>query len=462
MSKKQIWAFLIVCLVVCLLPSLATLAFPTNRTTENKKMAAAPVLQTEDGKLNPAFFDEFENWFNEHIAFRNLLVSADAHIQALVFDESSVDRVVVGTDGWLYYASTLDDYLGRDVLSERDRFNLAHNFELIQDYLQQRGIEFVLTVPPNKNTLYGEHMPYYDNSPVNPEHSAKLLLPGLEARDVNYLDLFALFEAQDEVLYQKTDSHWSRKGACLAYNALMEKLGREGDLVTVEPTAVREAGGDLSRMLYSFYGPQEVNYRYDIARQYTLTSANDSVEDGWITTENDMGKGTLLMFRDSFADTLIPFLSNAYAKAYYSKGLPNALERYVETCAPDTVVIEKVERNLRDYLEEPPILTPPEAEPPMKFSIAETESEISIESAYNDPSYWLMTGSVDPTRFPMEAEIFLEVDGRFLRAFQTGENNFLLYLKKEDFPGETLSVRLYADSPTGCVQLLSRELTLPQ
>ena len=58
-------------------------------------------------------------------------------------------------------------------------------------------------------------MPYYKSQIVDPDHSAVLLKPYLEDRGVRYLDLFTLFESQDEVLYLKTDSHWNNKGAFL-------------------------------------------------------------------------------------------------------------------------------------------------------------------------------------------------------------------------------------------------------
>jgi len=448
-------------MVLCLVPSVGMLFFPTTRTTENRAMAAAPKLITEEGSFNKSVFADFEAYFTEHMALRNPLVFADAKIQTTLFQESNVSGVIDGTDGWLYYSSTLNDYLGTDILSDRALYNLAGNFSIVQDYLDARDIDFVLTIAPNKNTLYGEHMPYYKSLIVNPDHSAKLLAPYLAEQDVAYLDLFALFEAQDEVLYLKRDSHWNRKGAFLVYDAIMNMLALpHEDYIDTPPVLLQDDNGDLNKMLYSFYGALEDNYSYTTSA-YTYANDVDSVEDGWIITENPDGAGTLLMFRDSFANTLIPFFSGAFETAYYAKGEPNAMERYVETYTPDCVVIQKVERNITNYLENPPILTPPEAELPLNMTIAKTETTLLIEDCMNDANYYKLSGTLDPKRMERFTETLVCVDGSYYRAYQTDDNAYMLYLKKDAFAEDFADVQVYIVNGTNCVQALSTTLDLP-
>lgn len=461
--KKIMIMFIALCMVFCLIPSVGMLFFPTTQTTENRAMTAAPELVTEEGSLNRSFFRDFEDYFNEHIALRNQLVYADAKIQTSLFHESNVSGVISGTDGWLYYSSTLNDYLGNDVLSDRELYNLAHNFSVIQDYLEERDIKFVLTIPPNKNTLYGENMPYYNSYIVDPNHSAKLLSPLLSEQDISYLNLFDLFEEQEETLYLLRDSHWNMKGANMAYNAIMDTLGLEHeDYSDVQPTLVNYEYGDLNKMLYSFYGEPEENYSYDLIQEYRYANDVDSVEDGWIITENEMGKGTLLMFRDSFANTLIPFMSNEFETVYYSKGEPNALERYVETYAPDYVVIEKVERNISDYLNDPPIITSPNTDLPTNITISSTNTTAEIESCLNDANYYKLRGTVDNERIENQSEILVSVGDKVYRAYQLGEDGYSLYLKKADFADSAVSVKIYTVNDDNCVQVLSTSIELPQ
>ena len=426
-------------------------------------MAAAPQLITEEGTLNKSFFQDFETYFNEHIALRNPLVYADAMIQTSLFQESNVSGVISGTEGWLYYSSTLDDFLGNNVLSDRQLYNLAHNFSVVQEYLEVQNIDFVLTIPPNKNTLYGENMPYYKSYIVNSEHSAANLASYLSTQNVCYLDLFQLFESQEETLYLLRDSHWNQKGACLAYNAIMDTLAYpHTDYSDAEPALVKNENGDLNKMLYSFYGTLEENYDYDLSQEYTYANEVESVEDGWIITENESGTGSLLMFRDSFANTLIPFFSNEFSTAYYSKGEPNMLEQYVEAYDPDCVVIEKVERNIANYLNNPPIITPPPAELPANITIATTDTTGQIEESLNAVNYYQLSGTIDKQRMQEESEVLVQVDDNVYRAYHTGEDGYCLYLKKDIFAGSSVKVQVYIVNEGSCVQALSTQLDLPQ
>ena len=85
----------------------------------------------------------FESYFTEHMALRNQMVYADAKVQTGLFGESNVSNVISGSDGWLYYASTLDDYLGVNPMSERQLYNLAHNFGIMQAYAEEKNMDFL-------------------------------------------------------------------------------------------------------------------------------------------------------------------------------------------------------------------------------------------------------------------------------------------------------------------------------
>ena len=463
MIKNKSLLFIIACLTLCLIPFVGMFFFPTTETTENRPIAAAPKLLTEDGSFNANYFSDFETYFNEHMALRNRLVSTDAKIQKEFFAESNVSGVIVGTKGWLYYASTLDDYLGKSVMSERELYNLAHNFLMIQEYVEGKNVPFALMIPPNKNTLYGENMPYHASYLINQDHNAKLLAPLLSEKGVNYLNLFEMFETQEEVLYLKRDSHWNTKGACLAYNGIMDMLAlKHEDYSSTEPVLEKNDNGDLNKMLYSFYGELEEDYVYDMADDYTYANNAKSVEDGWIITENKNGSGTLLMFRDSFANTLIPFLSNEFQVAYYSKGEPNALERYMEEYDPSCVVIEIVERNIANYLNNPPILTAVETELPKKRTLSSTDATAVIENSENNINYYKISGTISEERLEVDSDIIVSVDGVVYKAYQTGENGYMLYLKKSAFNDTSTNVQVYVLNEDGGTRIFAENINLPK
>ena len=212
--KKLHIIFIAACMLVCLVPFVGMAFHPTKESTENRRLSEFPSVTSKDGGLNTSFFTEFDTWFNEHFAFRNELVAADGVIQGTLFKTSAEDQVIRGTDDWLYYSSTLGDYLGTNCMDERERFNLQHNLEIVSDWAKEKGVELLLTVPPNKNTLYGEHMPYYDSKIVNPSHTLDYLPEICKASGTPYADLAELFRNEEETLYLKRDSHWRSLKVC--------------------------------------------------------------------------------------------------------------------------------------------------------------------------------------------------------------------------------------------------------
>ena len=441
---KKYLVFIIACVAACLLPFAGMAVWPTTVSTENKVMSEFPDIKNKEGGLNLDFFQELEEYFNEHFAFRNELVYADAMIQTSIFHVSNVDTVLYGTDGWLYYSSTLDDYLGNHRMSERQVYNLAHNLSLVQQYVEQNGSDFVLVVPPYNHTLYGENMPYYDSCIVDETHNIDVLTPKLQELDVHYADLLSLFRSEDEVLYLKRDSHWNGKGAVMAYHCMMDTLGyAHKDYEDSPVTRTKSEDGDLNRMLYTLYGEKELNYKYDIMQEYVYANDVKSVEDVWIETEMHGGNGSengrLLMFRDSFGNTLIPLIANQFEKAWFTKEVPYGLESLMEQYHPDTVIFEKVERNLLEYIKMPPIISAPEAECIQNAESLESDTTISMEPLDYDFNYYKIHGSVDESLLKNETDIFVRINGVCYQAYHTGSNDYEIYMKKDNirsYPAE--------------------------
>ena len=361
-------AYLLACLMICVFPFAGMLAGTEYGTTENRELAKLPQLETE-GKWNTYFLQELGAYFEDHFAFRPLLVAIDANIQSRVFQVSNVDTVTVGEDGWLYYTASMEDYLGKSPLSPRGISNAAHNLALMQQYVESRGAAFLFAAAPNKNSLYGEHMPNYLKQEGKITRQWDLLKPELEKYGVSYVDLFSLFEGQEEVLYLKRDSHWNQKGAMLAYRAMMEKLDLEHETYeTVTSIREKKTYGDLSRMLYplgsdkkwdgfSFLKAEpEWDYSYQKENAFQYLTDTESVEEAWIETKSQEGEKTLLMFRDSFGNTLLPFMANAFERGCFSRSVPFNLTGYMEGCKPDAVILEKVERDLEEFAKTPPLM----------------------------------------------------------------------------------------------------------
>ena len=155
---KKCFNLIYIIVIFSILVFLATGIFNGNGTMENEKTLEVPQLM-KDNSVNRDFLDELDNYVTANIRFRNKIISVNTSISEDVFHTSSVDTVVLGNNGYLYYADTVNDYLGIVTLSEREQYNIVHILELIQEYVNNNNSEFMFVIAPNKNSLY-DYMPY--------------------------------------------------------------------------------------------------------------------------------------------------------------------------------------------------------------------------------------------------------------------------------------------------------------
>ena len=157
------------------------------------------------------------------------------------------------------------------------------------------------------------------------------------------------------------------------------------------------------------------------------------MEDAFLTTENPSGTGSLLMFRDSFGNTLLPLFAQSCRSACFSKATPYQLEKYLTAQTPDTVIVEKVERNLADFAADPPIMTAPAVPREDAVPAPEAEARMQAKIAPSDVSFVMISGSV-AAREEYD-EVFVQVGETLYRAFLVTEAGddccFRLYLPKD-------------------------------
>ena len=159
----KIWkkTYCIIFFAAALIPLIGMAAGSDSCSSEKRRLAELPAAVTE-GKLNRDYLSQLGDYFQDHFGFRDELITANSVIRSKAFLTSTVDTVIQGRDGWLYYRDSLPDYQGTGLLSERSIFNLAHCIQMMRQILFDRGIRFVFAAAPNKNSLYPDNMPYYN------------------------------------------------------------------------------------------------------------------------------------------------------------------------------------------------------------------------------------------------------------------------------------------------------------
>lgn len=426
---------------ICLLPFVGMFFVQEGASTENRTLADFPALKTEEG-LNVEWLSEAGDYFQDHFAFRNELVTANAVLNGKLLGVSTASGVIQGNDNWLYYKDSLDDYVGSNLMSERALFNVAHTLSLVQKNLTDRGVKFLFTVAPNKNSLYDENMPYYYSTIITEENNLARLTPMLEAEGVNYLDLKAAFEAEEEILYHERDSHWNNKGAALAADLMMTAVGQEHDSYELEPYTVRtDYEGDLDKMLYPNALTLEDEIYYEKVQTFAYVGEIKSTFDPKITSVNPVKTGSLVMYRDSFGNALVPFFADAYANAYFSRGVPYQLSD-VTTQAADTVIIERAERFLPDMAENPPVLE-------ASLALPKGAVEAVSEDGANDVTMrrqglnFVLTGWIPSESLEWDSKIYVRFNNEMMyEAFPNSvtvdgtlqDGGFTLYIGTDKLP----------------------------
>lgn len=450
MNKNKIGfiIFITICVLLCMIPSVCMIFARSDEPIGNESTVSLPSWKDENGAFNEEVLSDFGDYFETHYAFRPQMITADAKIQKAVFNVSNADTVVTGTDGWLYYSSTLNDHLGREQLSERGMFNLAHNISLLQQYVEAKGADFLFMIPPNKNSLYGEHMPYYYRTKTGSVFNRDRLKESLSGEDVHYLDVFELFQSRDEILYLKQDSHWNNKGACMVYNEMMSALQREHETYdNAEVTFSKSHSGDLSEMIYPASTDLEMDYTYDYEPEFeyiSIPTSSDpvSVEDFRIETKNEKKEDQLLMYRDSFGNTLIPFVANEFGSAFFTKGTPYTLSLHMNQYQPDVVIMEKVERNMKDFAVSPGIIPAAQVSSEGMTLKLVSNAESNVKTCEADVNYVEISGTVPDDQIEGNARIFLQVKdplGReqlyeaFTVTNETSDYGYLAYLPLDKF-----------------------------
>ncbi len=423
--KKVNQIFIILFIACLLIPALTMPFFRNSENTEKRELASRPVLFT-DGKINENLGTDTEAWLSDHIGFRNMMVSVNNRLQSSLFNRSTVSSVIIGKDGWLYYADDLNDYLNIATLTERNAGNIARTYAMVQNALDNSGRSFIFAAVPNKSSLY-DYMPAY-YVPLMEKGNIELLQEAFDKYGVSHADLLAGFKALPEELYRKTDTHWSYKGALEAWRMMVTYETFDN----ISFTDRKDAEGDLAVMLYSTAAEPDVQSYPDMDFSFEYISHEKKPDALLLTTYNPKGRGNLLMYRDSYGDTLHVFAAETAENAVFSRVVPYNIS-YAEQYDADTVVLEIVERNLPNLAEKAPLMAAPEISLEIK-AVTGNPEQIKVFSK-EDGEYLHIYGEIDSTLLGEEYRVYVMLKGDEDLSFEA----FPIYEKElmQESPGET-------------------------
>lgn len=114
---------------------------------------------------------QFEDWYNDHLPFRDDLIRLDSAMKYYGLHMSPNDEVIPGEGEWLFYNKRSDGnpmgtYQGGQRFTEAQMAQVAANMTAYRDDLAAMGIDFYLFITPNKATVYGDKVSRWVGTPA--------------------------------------------------------------------------------------------------------------------------------------------------------------------------------------------------------------------------------------------------------------------------------------------------------
>ena len=276
-------------------------------------------------------------------------------------------NVVQGPDGWLF----LEGELVRACSRFEPWDKIMTRYVKLVDVIRASGREVVFVVPPDKSSIYSEYVPedgFASQDCWQAGHRAAwAAIESTGEPDILPLreTLLAGKAAPPEEAYYPEDTHWNTKGATLAARALLARLDAppllESDIQRSRGTRV----GDLTGLIGAPEGRETPVWT---VRRPGLPAPEE--------TDKPLGTGTLHTTRyprnavaqvpgrtvyvyDSFGFALLdafkPYFRQLAAALWYGTPVKDTIKLIA---GADTVILEKVERDINFLASDQGIVTP--------------------------------------------------------------------------------------------------------
>ena len=85
MKKFSHILFTAVFLIACLVPAAGMIFLGPSKAAGNEVLSPPPVITKPDGSYNLDLLSDAADWFSDHFAFRQELVTADSVIKSALF-----------------------------------------------------------------------------------------------------------------------------------------------------------------------------------------------------------------------------------------------------------------------------------------------------------------------------------------------------------------------------------------
>ncbi|WP_018248391.1 DHHW family protein [Orenia marismortui] len=293
---------------------------------ENRYLSQKPDFHWND-LISGRYTEKYESYVADQFIFRNQWMGLKAFFEEALLKKEN-NNIIFGKKGYLF-----NKYL---TLAD----NFFTNVETLNSFLQiYKDQNIYVAIAPNSYTILEDLVPIglYN---VNQAKWLQWLKEELNLSDRRFIDLYqALKKHTNKYIYYRLDHHWTSTGAYYAYEAYSKEVGFLAvPLEKFTPKVIEDFYGTFysaakkkkGKADFIWYDPHlDANFYvdgvlkssiYDLSfadgrDKYAMFLHNNpsraSIK-SHLNSKTDRKK--LLVFKDSYANSMIPFLTNHYAQ----------------------------------------------------------------------------------------------------------------------------------------------------
>lgn len=320
---KRIPTFALLFLMLFIL-LLLSLLLPKNSYSEaeNKYLATMPEFSFRT-LWNGTFESKYATYLSDQLPGRGTWISAKSVAESFLFKTEN-NGIAYGKDGYLF-----------PKFQSFDEETYWDNVKSIQEFARVAEVPVRVLVVPSSYTVLTDFVPSGLPS-VDERAELNKMLP-LLASECEIIDVWDdLEKAQHDYVFYRTDHHWTTYGAYLAYrkycetaglvpyNAFFEVAGTAEDFLGTSYSKCKKVGTIADTISYfpfdatiTFEGKTYPGI-YDFTKlttrdKYAMFLYGNHAESLVESGEGRNKKESLLIIKDSYADSVIPFLTENYA-----------------------------------------------------------------------------------------------------------------------------------------------------
>ena len=333
--------------------AIANLVWPKRDMIEleNRKAAQFPAFSVE-ALLDGRWQSGFARWMQDQFLLRDAWINTQRAADEIVFQKAEEGGILLGKDQWMFTKLfTIDD---------ATRQQTAKNVQAVAEFAARYPGKVTFLLAPSASVIYPEALPA--GAPMADENALLDDIFAQVGESAAVIDLREPFTARrDEYLYFKTDHHWTTNGAYRAYEQFCALKGLTPfDRDAHEAVTVADFQGTHYSATRLWDVENDTITYYPLPNQMTIYNITGEAQYEPMTTENLIntdkfatrdkyaafldgnngysviegdGEGSILVVKDSYANSFIPYLTANYEKIgvvdfrNFKYGLDSTIER---------------------------------------------------------------------------------------------------------------------------------------